>query len=112
MTKQEIVKQEANKLILEHLPSRHWCFTVEQKAPRWKKGQCLAFYQTLLISDWHIEEDPFEDIRQTILHEIAHAKTGSFDFTKPESESDHGPSWRKVAKSLGVDVSRYETPEV
>jgi hypothetical protein len=45
-----------------------------------------------------------EDIKNTILHELAHAMTG------PNVPAPHGPEWKAAALSIGCDAKRCSPP--
>lgn len=46
---------------------------------------------------------PESEIKEVILHEIAHAKVGAVG---------HGPEWRAMARSLGIEGNRCHVPSV
>lgn len=69
-------------------------------------GKSKIVKGTISISKSILKEMTYEGVKDTILHEIAHAiqyeKTGS---------SDHGPIWKKIAKSLGAVPKAAAQPE-
>lgn len=66
-------------------------------------GNCNFNKRHIQIADWFIESEitKFEDIRETILHEIAHANAWL-----KHKESKHGPLWVKEAKLIGCTGNR------
>jgi predicted SprT family Zn-dependent metalloprotease len=66
-------------------------------------GNCSFQKKLIQIADWMIESDvtKFEDLRDTILHEIAHANTWL-----KHGVSGHGPKWNMEAKLIGCTGQR------
>ena len=63
-------------------------------------GQCNCIKKEITLSR-HLATQEEARIRNTILHEIAHALVGA--------EAGHGPIWRKKAIEIGCDGKRcYE----
>lgn len=94
--------QEAEKLcrqlMAEHGLS-HWHF-------KWIKsnncfGQCDYLNRCIILSFPLVESNGVEQVRDTILHEIAHALAGL--------KAKHGPLWVMVAKRIGCDGKRCFT---
>lgn len=54
------------------------------------------------LSAVYVDLLPEDEIRDTILHEIAHAKAG-FD-------AGHNHEWRRIARSIGCNAMRCATP--
>lgn len=66
-------------------------------------GLCDYRTKTISISIYHLH-DEWSSVRNTILHEIAHAKAGH--------AAGHGPAWKRIAISLGCTGDRcYEMGE-
>lgn len=61
-------------------------------------GNCNYRSKLIQIADWMIESDitKFEDLRETILHEIAHANAWL-----KHKENGHGAMWIREAKLIG-----------
>lgn len=59
-----------------------------------KLGYCTE--DTIKIDYYHALNDDIEDIRDTILHEIAHAIAGN--------ENGHNEYWKSIAKDIGVKI--------
>ncbi len=57
-------------------------------------GLCRHDRRTITISRHHAANDPPESVRDTILHEIAHALC--------DRREGHGPTWKKTAIALGA----------
>lgn len=91
----------ARDLMREHgaLDQHGWRFAFDRAKMR--AGQCDYSAKIISLSKHYVAEPsvPFEDIRNTILHEIAHALAGD--------AAGHGPEWKRVALSIGCDGSRY-----
>lgn len=58
----------------------------------------------ITLSRHFAEVLPEEELRDVMLHEIAHALAGM--------EANHGPEWKKIALSLGHTGDRCATPSV
>ena len=71
-----------------------------------KLGQCqyrrgpgrFCIQSDILISFLYVLDAPWEDVRDTLAHEIAHAKL---------PRDGHSPMWREVCISLGGDGETY-----
>jgi hypothetical protein len=61
-------------------------------------GNCNYRSKLIQIADWMIESDitKFDDLHETILHEIAHANAWL-----RHGEGGHGPIWQREAKLIG-----------
>lgn len=84
------VEQLAETLIGEHLPSP-WAFGFDTAKRR--AGACHFATHRITLSRYLAVKHPLEDMRQTLLHEIAHALAGH--------TAAHGPTWRAIATRLG-----------
>ena len=80
------------RLVAEHLAGTDWTFGFNRR----KRALGLCDYRKRMVSvSVHTYSVLTEDeLEQTILHEIAHAKAGQ--------RAGHGPEWKLVARSLGV----------
>lgn len=56
-------------------------------------GTCCKEYQTITLSIPHILNSEYDEVKDTILHEIAHALC---------PEPGHGEAWKKLAVKLGA----------
>lgn len=97
----------ARELMAEHglmgrdgklLPlGRQWQFKFDNAVRRF--GLCSHRRQTISLSRHLVELNDEARVRNTILHEIAHALS-------PRTEG-HGKIWRTTAKSIGCDGNTY-----
>lgn len=91
-----LVQQKAYELMSEHgLLDEGWTFRISNT----KRFVGRCFYQRKIIeySKWFLESPP-EEIRDVLLHEIAHALAGS--------AAGHGPEWKVVAARIGARPER------
>jgi hypothetical protein len=94
----------AESLIKQHQPlSRRWNLIVGPVLMPPIKGAYHPCYETIYLAEWHAMADNQDDIKNTILHEIAHALTCRV----PPVEGEHGPSWFRMATELGVNTKDY-----
>lgn len=61
-------------------------------------GLCSYTKKRITLSRLHIEHDSDEAVRNTILHEIAHALCSKAD--------GHGPVWKAMARKIGARPER------
>lgn len=88
----------ARSLMLQH-GIGHWQFALDRSKRRF--GQCRYRTQTISMSRHLIELNSEDRVRQTLLHEIAHALTPN---------AGHGYAWQLVARQLGCPPVRcYST---
>jgi predicted SprT family Zn-dependent metalloprotease len=91
----------ANHLLRTH-GLRHWAFAFDRALCRFgccnerKKRITLSAHLTLLNDEG--------EVRDTILHEIAHALAGV--------RAGHGPKWKKTALAIGCNGQRCYGKEV
>lgn len=66
-------------------------------------GDCNHHQQLIRLALHHALADPEPSIRDTVLHEIAHAIAGR--------EAGHGPAWKDVARKIGATptAKAYDT---
>lgn len=84
------VERLAESLLREHLADG-WRFgydTAKQRA-----GACHFTDRRITLSRYLAARHPIDEMRQTLLHEIAHAKAGP--------GAGHGAVWRSIARELG-----------
>ena len=65
---------------------------------RRRAGQCDFFNQTISLSRFYIGYADVDHIRDTILHEIAHALAGP--------HHGHDAVWRQIAQEIGCSAKR------
>ena len=85
------VAELARRLLDEH-GLAEWSFRFS--AARRRLGECRERERAILISRRHAVESPPAEVRDTILHEIAHALAGA--------SAGHGPAWKEVARRIGA----------
>lgn len=89
----------AEDMLKEHgLWEKGWRFKVDRAKSRC--GCCTWAPRLISMSKFYIQADGVtsRDIRNTMLHEIAHALAGP--------EAGHGPVWKQVAQAIGCDGER------
>ena len=92
-----LVKILADKLLDEHgLIEKGWRFSFDRAKRR--AGSCKFSKKEITIAKAYAEQQEVMEIKNTILHEIAHALVGS--------QHGHSQIWRKKAKEIGCDASR------
>lgn len=77
--------------LMEQHGLRDWKFKFDSSVSRF--GVCKASRKTISISKKLVCLNPEVHVRNTILHEIAHAKLNGMH--------GHGPLWKKVAREVG-----------
>lgn len=82
----------ARTLIEDHLPGQGWKFAWDRAVSRF--GLCDYDKRTISLSLPVTVRSDESDVRDTLLHEIAHALAGP--------SAKHGPAWRAVARSIGA----------
>lgn len=80
----------------------HWTFAWDDRRRRF--GSCTWAKRTITLSRPLTEMNPVHQVRETILHEIAHALAGQ--------DAGHGPAWRRVARQIGSTGERCYGAEV
>src|SRR5215831_12499482 len=60
-------------------------------------GLCSHKDKAILLNGHHVDTHPEPEVKDTILHEVAHALVG------PSNGQPHGPTWVTKAKELGVN---------
>ena len=92
-----VVRMLADKLLDEHgLIEKGWRFSFDRAKRR--AGSCKFSKKEITIAKAYAEQQERMEIKNTILHEIAHALVGS--------QHGHSQTWRKKAKEIGCDASR------
>jgi predicted SprT family Zn-dependent metalloprotease len=89
-------KQLAERLMLEHALSVRWQFRFDSAKRRF--GSCNYTKRVITLSKWLTWLNDETEVRDTILHEIAHAKAGQ--------AAGHGPRWKAHARALGCSAER------
>ena len=89
----------ANVLLERHELS---AWRIDLDNARRRLGVCRHSKRLITISRKFVLMNESEAVRETILHEIAHALAGP--------RAGHGPKWRMVARSIGGDGRRTADP--
>lgn len=95
------VERVAVALINQHLPGE-WTFGFDTAKKR--AGACHFTKRRITLSRYLAAMHPLDTMRQTLLHEIAHAIAGH--------AAGHGPAWRDVARRLGYTGGTTHSLEV
>ena len=85
------VAREARALMDEH-GLHEWTFRFS--AARGRLGECRERQRLIRLSRRHAVNGDPREVRDTILHEIAHALAGA--------KARHGPAWKAIARRLGA----------
>lgn len=99
----EVAKNEALFLMNDHgLLDEGWKFQFDNAKRRF--GCCMYRKKVISLSKHLTELNEFDQVRDTILHEIAHALTPG---------AHHGPKWVAKALEIGCNGKRcYSSNEV
>lgn len=109
MTKKQLnqlekVRNQALKLMRKHKLDRDgWQFQWDHAKLR--LGSCNYTYKTITLSKWYMLGLSKAEIKDTILHEIAHALVGPCNEFKPNGRravSPHGAEWKAMAEKIGA----------
>lgn len=91
----------AEKLMVEHRLIG-WVFTFDRARRRF--GNCNFTHKRLSLSAYLVHLNDEAQVRDTILHEIAHALAGP--------QAGHGPVWQEKARAIGCTSMRCYGEEV
>ena len=95
------VARQARALMDEH-GLHEWAFRFS--AARGRLGECRERERLIRLSRRHAVDGDPREVRDTILHEIAHALAGA--------KARHGPAWKAAAKRVGaIPKARAEESE-
>lgn len=93
---------EANALLREHgLADRGWTFKWD--AAKRRGGACHYQTKDISMSKYLVPKWSDEEVREVLLHEVAHALAGG--------AAGHGPAWRRIAQSIGSTGQRTHSNE-
>jgi len=101
------VSDIARKLLKKH-NVKDWTFKYQTLAEMNTKGKYVlgrcdyAMKDIILCRELTQHETNIDRIRNTILHEIAHA----IDYTQRGTKSGHDKNWTKIAKSIGCSGNK------
>lgn len=88
----KIAERLAKELINEHLAGKGWRFGWNNRKKAY--GVCNYKNSVISLSRYSTSNESEESVRDTILHEIAHAIAGY--------EARHGRVWKMIARSIGL----------
>ena len=92
-----VVKMLADKLLDEHgLIEKGWCFSFDRAKRR--AGSCNFLKKEITIAKAYAKQQEVVEVKNTILHEIAHALVGP--------QHGHSKIWKQKAIEIGCDASR------
>jgi predicted SprT family Zn-dependent metalloprotease len=98
----EAARRLAVVLMRMHKVPKEWSFEFDRSKVRF--GRCHYGRKEISLSRHLVELNDEAEVRETILHEIAHALA--------PRKAGHGPAWRAVAKSIGCNAKRCYGEEV
>lgn len=81
----------------------NWSIVVGE-LPNRALGVCYIVRQKIVINAEHVQIDSWEDIKDTVLHEVAHALAG-VEKSRGGRNMAHGKLWKSWAKRLGAKPS-------
>jgi predicted SprT family Zn-dependent metalloprotease len=88
----------AEELIAHHLPAQGWAFAWNRR--RRSLGLCRYREKRIELSLHFVLANDEGQIRETVLHEIAHAFAGE--------KAGHGPTWKAACLRLGCKPERCD----
>lgn len=94
-----MTEHEATNLALSLMVQHgldYWKFEFDRAKRR--AGCCHYSTKTITLSRYYIVHNTYEEIKDTILHEVAHAICGS--------GVGHGPVWKQVCIRIGAKPKR------
>jgi predicted SprT family Zn-dependent metalloprotease len=98
----DYIQALADSLMLEHLEDRQWSFGFDNG--RRRAGLCSYSDKKITVSKYLSLVHDIDDVKQTILHEIAHALSGP--------KAGHGKKWLATAKKIGYRNETYTGEEI
>lgn len=99
MTLFDDIERMAYRMFLEHGVPLYWSFGFDNGKRRY--GICNYEKKKITLSRYYVTSPQvtLDDVKNLILHEIAHVLAGS--------GAAHGPRWKRIAKRIGCDGSTY-----
>lgn len=85
----------ARKLMNDH-GLGHWSFQLDRAKKR--AGRCNHTYKIISLSESFVQYNSEEDVKDIILHEIAHAIAGP--------KQGHGDIWKNICRQIGAKPVR------
>lgn len=71
-----------------------WDWTIGTDNARKRLGFCNYTRQRITLSKHYASSAPWSEVRETVLHEIAHVIAGS--------DAGHGAKWKRIARRIGL----------
>ena len=93
----DYVQAMAEAMMREHLDVTAWSFGFDSAKRR--AGLCSYTDQRITISKYLVSIHTFDESRQVMLHEIAHALSGK--------RAGHSKKWLETAKAIGYRAERF-----
>lgn len=87
-----------NDLIQKKIMKDYYAFKINKNLTR--AGVCKYDKKTIELSQFFIENSTKAEVKNVVLHELAHAITG------PHVQNPHGEEWKTAAKNIGCDAKR------
>ena len=101
-TRYDYIAAMAQSLMLEHIEDREWSFGFDNG--RRRAGLCSYTDKKITVSKYLSLVHSIDDVRQTVLHEIAHALCGP--------KEGHSKKWLATAKKIGYRNETYTGDEI
>ena len=92
----------AQSMMLEHIEDRSWTFGFD--SGRRRAGLCSYTDKRITVSKYLSLVHKIDDVRQTVIHEIAHAIAGP--------KEGHGKKWLSIARKIGYRNEKYTGEEI
>lgn len=86
--------------LMAHYQLSDWTFKFNRKKSSF--GVCYFFEQRIELSSIIVQCNSIEEVRDTILHEIAHAVA-----FKLYNDTGHGIHWQEICKVIGAKPERF-----
>jgi SprT protein len=97
-----LIRALAERKIAEHLDLENWQFEFDSAKRR--AGLCDYTNQKIQLSKYHVDVHSVDQNMQVVLHEIAHAMSGS--------EAGHSKTWLATAKRIGYRAEKFTGKEI
>ena len=98
----DYIRAMAENLMAQHLDTSVWSFGFDSAKRR--AGLCSYTDRHITISKYLVSIHSFDESRQVMLHEIAHALSGK--------RAGHGKKWLETAKAIGYRAERFSGAEI
>jgi predicted SprT family Zn-dependent metalloprotease len=101
----EHAEKIARRLMDEH-GLAEWTFEFDNCKTSF--GSCRHAYEPpkITLSRHYVPLNDEPEVRETILHEIAHAKMHATGILSPGERSHHDEAWKEMARSVGAKPER------